>query len=116
MQRVSVNADFHGEKHIFEGVPLTELLARVGAPTGERLRGKELTHVVIVRSRDGYQVTLSLAETDPTVSPRKVILADRSDGAVISGEDGPFRLVVEGDLKPARSARMVAAIEVRKVE
>lgn len=116
MPHIAVNADFHGEKHVFEGVPLTSLVARAGAPTGDQLRGSELKHVVVVTSRDGYQVVLSLAETDPAISPRRVILADRADGAVIGGEDGPFRLVVEGDLKPARSARMVTSIEIRKLD
>ncbi len=116
MPRATVDADFHGQKHTFEGVPLTELLKQVGAPNGATLRGGELTQVVIITARDGYRVALSLAETDPAVSPTRVILADRADGAAIADADGPFRLVVEGDLKPARSARMVTSIEVRKLD
>ncbi len=116
MPRLSVAADFHGEKHSFEGVDLSALLARAGAPTGPAMRGAELTHVVIVTARDGYRVALSLAETDASVTTRKIILADRQDGRPIPVADGPFRLVVEGDLKPARSARMVESIEVRKLE
>lgn len=116
MPRFAVAADFHGEKHSFEGVGLSALLARVGAPSGPALRGAELTHVVIVTARDGYKVAFSLAETDAGIATRRIILADREDGAQIPAADGPFRLVVEGDLKPARSARMVESIEVRKLD
>lgn len=115
LPHVSVNAEFHGERHVFEGVLVTTLVARVGAPTGDRLRAKELDHVVLAIARDGYRVALSLAETDAGVTPRKVIIADKADGQPIPETEGPFRLVVEGDLKPARSARMLAALEVRKL-
>lgn len=116
MPHATVNADFHGEKQVFEGVELTTLLARVGAPTGQAMRGKELDNIVVVTSRDGYRVVLALAETDATVRSNRIILADKADGAAIPAADGPFRLVVEGDLKPARSARMVSSIEWRRVD
>jgi DMSO/TMAO reductase YedYZ molybdopterin-dependent catalytic subunit len=104
-----------GKKATYEGVPLTALLARVDAPTGEKLRGGELTDVVIVTAADGYQIALSLAETDPAMRKSAIILADKQDGKPIAAEDGPYRLIVEGDLRPARSARMVTKIEVRRL-
>lgn len=116
LPHVDVSADMHGQKHAFSGVLLSDLLGQAGAPTGAGLRGAELTHVVLVSARDGYRVALSLAETDAAIRPMRVIVADTMDGAPVPAADGPFRLVVEGDLKPARSARMIERIEVRKLD
>ncbi|HZC17339.1 MAG TPA: molybdopterin-binding oxidoreductase [Caulobacteraceae bacterium] len=96
------------------GVPLTLLLQRVGAPAGKALKGPELADLVVVGASDGYRVVLALAETDPMVSDRKILLADRCGGAPLPDNEGPFRLVVTGDLRPARSARMVTSIQVRR--
>jgi hypothetical protein len=102
----------HGPAKRYEGVPLTWLLASVGAPVGKALHGPALADLVVVSASDGYRVVLALADTDPGIGPRKVLLADRVDGAPLAATEGPFRLVVEGDLRPARSARMVTAIRV----
>lgn len=56
-------------------------------------------------------MVFGLAETDPGTRKGKIILADR-DAAGPLKDDGPFRIVVEDDLRPARSARMVETIEV----
>ena len=98
-----------------EGVPIGLLLQRVGAPAGKALRGQELADAVIVNAADGYRVVLALAETDPMVRPERVVLADRCGGAALPAAEGPFRLVVEGDLRPARWARRVTAIAIRRV-
>jgi hypothetical protein len=114
--RAIVRMDVHGEHHVFEGAQLLPLLARVGAPSGETLGGAALTDVLIVTARDGYQVVLSLAEIDPAMRRNaNVILADHDNGGEIGDADGPFRLAVDGDLRPARSARMVTRIEVRQL-
>ncbi len=101
----------HGKTSTFEGVPLGDVVARVGVASGKAIHGPELTTVIRVTAKDGYQVVLGLAETDPGTRKGRIILADRADGAALQ-DDGPFRLVVEDDLRPARSARMVERIEV----
>lgn len=101
-----------GETHAYEGVPLIELLARVGTPTGKALGGKALADAVRVTAADGYQVVVGLGEADPGTRPNRIIVADKADGAPLGPKDGPFKLVVEGDLRPARSARRVTTIEV----
>jgi hypothetical protein len=102
----------HGPARQYDGVPLTLLLQSVGAPAGKTLRGPAMADLVLVGASDGYRVVLALAETDPGMTPRKVLLADRADGAPLGATEGPFRLIVEGDLRPARSARMVTTIQV----
>ena len=102
----------HGQPHAYDGVLLSDLLARVDAPHGEGIKGRELATVVRVSAHDGYQVVVSLAETDAVTRAAKMVVADREAGAPLKAEEGPFRLVIEDDLRPARSARQVERIEV----
>lgn len=115
LPRHTVILDAHGQKNSFEGPLLIDVLAKVGAPTGKALRGAELSNAVIVTASDGYQVVIGLAEADPGTRPNRIILADRMDGKPLPEKDGAFRLVVEGDLRPARAARLVTAIKVVKL-
>jgi hypothetical protein len=68
---------------------------------------------VVATGRDGYRAALALAEADPGMRTAPTIVADRADGAPLSAE-GPLRLVVAGDLRPARSVRMLVSLEVRR--
>jgi len=111
----AVTLEAHGRRTTYQGLALGTVVARVGAAQGKAIHGTELATVVRVTAADGYQVVLGLAETDPGTRPNRVILADRADGAPLGPEEGPFRLVVEGDLRPARSARNVVRIEVLRL-
>lgn len=115
LPRVQVSAKEHGAQHVFEGALLSGVLAKVGAPAGKAIHGKELADVVVIEARDGYKVALELAGTDPTMRNDRVILADRMDGAALDSDRGPFQLIVEGDLRPARAVRMVSAIRLERV-
>jgi len=115
LPRVQVSAKEHGAQHVFEGALLGDVLAKVGAPTGKAIHGKDLADVVIVEARDGYKVVLDLASTDPSIRNDRVILADRMDGAALDCNHGPFQLVVDGDLRPARAVRMVSSIRLERV-
>lgn len=114
MPRQSVELDQHGKVSTYEGALLGDVVARVGAATGKAIHGPEMATVVRVTASDGYQVVLGLAETDPGTRRERVILADRAGGEPLAA-DGPFRLVAEGDLRPARSARNVERIEVLRM-
>lgn len=112
LPRVSFLFEAHGQKHTYEGPLLIAVLAKAGVPTGKDLRGHALANAVVVRASDGYAVVYGLAELDPGTRPNRVILADKADGAALSDKDGPFKVVAEGDLRPARGARWVTSIEV----
>ncbi len=116
LPRVKVGATEHGAPHVFEGALLADVLAKVGAPAGKAIRGKELADVVVVEARDGYKVVLDLAGTDAATRADRVVLADRMDGSPLPSDKGPFQLIVEGDLRQARSARMVTAIRLERVQ
>ena len=100
----------------YTGVPLTDLLAKYGAPTGDKLRGKGLSEYIVATGADGYKAVLSLAETDPAFHPGDVLVADTMDGKPIGDKDGPFRLVVTEDKRPARCVHNLVSIEVRTAE
>jgi DMSO/TMAO reductase YedYZ molybdopterin-dependent catalytic subunit len=103
----------HGASHTYEGVRLTELLRLVDAPTGARIHADADRDYLVVTGGDGFRAVYSLAETDGSVQRHPVILADKMDGAPLIAHDAPYRLVVDGDQKPARSVYAVAKIEVR---
>ncbi len=105
--------DFHEKQdHVYTGVPVRELLSRAGVDFGEKLRGRELRQVVVVHCRDHYDIVFALAEFDDAFNGRTILLVDRQDGHAVPAGQGPLRLVVPGDKRPARWARMVESLEV----
>lgn len=106
---------FHGEEQVCNGPLLTDVLAKLGAPSGGDVRGKALLLAVVVEARDGYRVAFTLGELDPLLGKAEVVLADRCNGALLSAEDGPFRLAVAGDTRGARSVRQVVSLRLAEV-
>ncbi|MGA3040539.1 MAG: molybdopterin-dependent oxidoreductase [Bryobacteraceae bacterium] len=105
-------AAMDGKKTAFEGVPLIEILEKAGVPFGKEMRGKALAGYVLVEAQDGYQVVFSMGELDPGLAGARVIVVDRHEGQPLSAREGPIRLVVESDKRPARSVRMVERLHV----
>jgi DMSO/TMAO reductase YedYZ molybdopterin-dependent catalytic subunit len=99
-----------GPEKVYEGATLADVIQAVGAPTGRALRGGEMADVVMVGGKDGYRVAFGLAEINPGIGAKKVIIAAEADGKPLVADEGPLRLVVEGDLRPARSVRMVTNV------
>jgi len=112
LARESVTATAHDKKLQCEGVSLTELLRASKAMPPEPLRGARLASYVLVTARDGYRAVYSLAELDPTLGNRKVLLVDRCGGKPLDDEDGPLRLIAPEDARPARWVRQVQSIAV----
>ena len=108
--------DAHEKRsHTYSGVPVRDLLARAGVEFGEKLRGRGLRLAVLVRCRDHYDVVFALAEFDDAFNGRTILLADLEDGKPLPPAQGPLRLVVPGDKRVARWARMVTSLEVTAV-
>lgn len=99
----------------YSGVVVHDLLTRVGVLSGESFRGPALQLGVLVRSKDNYTVLFSLAEFDENFSPRTLLLTDREDGQPTPAAAAPLRLVVPGDKRAARWARMVTSLEIVSV-
>lgn len=97
----------------YSGVRVADILARFKAPLGSDLRGKALTNYVVATGSDGYQAVLALAEVDPEFHPGEVIVADSMNGKPLDTHNGPLKLVVTEDKRPARSVRNLARIELK---
>jgi hypothetical protein len=54
-----------------------------------------------------------LAELDNAFTDRVVILADKLENGPLPDGKGPFRLIVPGEKKPARSSFQVTALIIR---
>ena len=110
--KVKAGGSVHGRAIECESVSLAAFVQASGAMPGEPLRGAHLSRVVEVGARDGYRVAFALAELDPSLGNRTVVLADRCNGAPLSAEGGPWRLMVPGESRPARWIRQVESIRI----
>jgi len=107
-----VRKDRDGNDHTYTGVILAELLQKAGATLGSDLKGENLTKFISVEASDGYQVVFALAELDKSFTDRTIILATVMDGKPLAAGDGPFRIIVQDEKKPARCIKQVTAIKV----
>jgi DMSO/TMAO reductase YedYZ molybdopterin-dependent catalytic subunit len=105
--------DRDGKEHEFTGVALIEVLEKAGVTTGSKLRGENLTKLVLIQAADGYEVVYSLAEIDPEFTSQVIILATEKDGQPLATGEGPFRIITPNDKKPARWIREVRTIKVQ---
>lgn len=109
---ISVMNPHNKKTEVYEGVPLEELLRRVGVPQHEQLRGQAMATYVVAEAEDGYKVIFSLAELDSGILDSEVIVADTMDGAAIGAKEGPFKIVAPHEKRPARWVRMLKSITV----
>jgi hypothetical protein len=100
----------------YEGVELSELLTKYGAPLGKQLRGPALAYYIVATGSDGYKAVFSLAEVDPTFHPGDVLVVDSMDGKPLDAHTGPFRLVATEDQRPARGVRNLVSLEVKAAQ
>ena len=114
LKRLTLKVDDHGEPAVYEGVALTDVLALAGAPVGDRMRGAQLSLVVVAKAADDYVATYALAELDSGFTDRVVILADRRDGKPLAENAAPFQIIVPGEKKHGRWIRQVVSLTVKE--
>eukprot|EP01037_Dinobryon_pediforme_P000811 gene811-815_t len=115
-QTTVVRKDKDGQNHTYTGVILSVILQNAGVTLGKDLRGKNLMKIIKVSARDNYEVVFALAELDKDFTDRAIILATQSDGKPLNNEEGPFRVIVQDEKKPARCVRQVKTITVEFVK
>jgi hypothetical protein len=98
----------------YSGVAVADLLAKVGTPLGEKVRGKLFMIAVIAEGTDKYSVLYSLAEVDPSIHTGDILVADSMDGQKL-GKDGMFKMISTEEKRPARWVRNLDAISVIQV-
>jgi hypothetical protein len=101
----------HQKPATYAIVPLRRLLAEGGLVV-DSLKGRQLTMVVIAEARDDYRVAISLGEMAKGLGGRDVVIAYRRDNAPLTQEEGPFRLIVKGDERAARSIRQLVRLRL----
>ena len=103
----------HGGKPAeYEGVALGPFLESQGVKLGKGLRGKRLAEYLLFEATDGYRVVLALAEADPSTSSKTVLLADEKNGQPLPKNEGPWRLILPDEKRPARWIRMIKQIAI----
>ncbi len=114
METVNVSMkDKAGKDHSYKGVDIQEILRTAGVTMDKQLRGEHLSKYLLVKCADGYKVLFSLAELDSSFTDRLVTLAYESDGMPLPAGTGPFRLIVPGEKKAARSGFQVVAMIIK---
>ena len=101
----------HGKTQHCTGPTLANVLAKLGYPAGEKLGGKALAGGVVARASDGYAVLLSLGEIDATLGNEAAIIATTCDGKPLDDKEGPYRLILSNEKRPARSVRQLVSLE-----
>ena len=97
----------------YSGVPLMDLLIRLGVP--DKPHGKDLRLYLVAEGSDGYKAVYSVAEVNPAAHDDTVVVADTLDGKALQAA-GPLELIASGDKHPARWVRNLVAVRVLAVE
>ena len=97
----------------FEGVLLTDLLAKVATPTGDVFHSTAASYYLVAEGRDGYRAVFAWAELDPSFMDKAVYVVTKRDGKPLSENEGPFELVVPGEKRNARWVRQLSSLRVR---
>lgn len=103
-------------KETYSGVRLIDLLAPLGAPADSAVKGRALSDYIVATGSDGYKAVLALAEIEGGFHPGEVLVADAVDGKPLDAKEGPWKLVVSEDAKPARSVHNLVRVELRQAE
>jgi hypothetical protein len=101
-----------GTPVLFRGVLLWRLLQDAGLATDSAIKSDALRKVVIATARDGYRITLSIGELDPSLGATPVLIAWERDGQPLRSDRGPYQLVIPSDRRPARSMYQLERLEV----
>lgn len=113
LPRATVKAvDHSGVPATFEGVAARDLLKLVGAPLGHELRGQLLSVYVLAEASDGYKVVYALPEFDTDFTDGVILVADGKDGEALAAKEGPLRIVVPWEKRPARWIRELTALRL----
>ena len=107
--KVTVYNEHAKATQTYSGVPVIDLLTKLGVP--DKPRGKQFRIYLVAVGSDGYEVVYSLGEICPDVHDATVLVADSEDGQPIAG-DGPLKMIATGEKRPARWVRNLVAIRV----
>lgn len=99
------------QHHSYTGVKLIDVINLLGIDNPNDNKNPLLGFYFSIVASDGYQVILAGGELDPSFGNATILLAWEEDGAALTGNAGPLRLVVPGDTKGGRYVTGVISIE-----
>jgi Oxidoreductase molybdopterin binding domain len=105
--------DHENQPAEYEGVQLSELLQAQGVTLGKALRGPRVASYLLLEAEDGYRVVLAIAEVDPATTDKVVLVADMKNGGALPDKEGPWRLIIPDEKRPARWIRMLKRITIK---
>ena len=111
-QQRTIKAIEHKTPVTFQGVLLTDVLAKVATPTGEKFHSTAASYYLVAEGRDGYRAVFAWTELDPSFTGKSVYVVTRRNGKPLSDNDGPFELVVPGEKGNARWVRQLTALRI----
>jgi len=105
--------DRSGKQVTYAGAALDDLLKAAGfTPTGQTMSRGDIAACIIVKSADGYRVSLSLGELREQPAGSQILLTDTRDGQPLQASEGKLKLIVPADARPVRSVRQVVEVDV----
>ena len=114
MPRHTVEVVDHATPAKFEGVALSDILAKVTLPSGEKYHKSATSYYMLVEAKDGYRAVYAWAELDPSFMDKPMYVAIRRDGKLLSDKEGLFRLIAPGEKRPARWAWGVTSLKIKQ--
>jgi hypothetical protein len=66
----------------------------------------------VAEAADGYRVVIALPEMDPAFTDKEIVLAFLKDGKPLDEKEGPYRIVIPDEKRPARWIRQLTALKI----
>ena len=114
LPRQTIQATDHGSPATFEGVLLSDVLAKVDLPLGDKFHSTAASYYMLVEARDGYRAVFAWAELDPGFMDKAIYVVTRRDGHALAEKDGPFQLVAPDEKRGGRWVRQVTALRIQQ--
>jgi len=96
----------------YSGVPVYQLLDAAGIRLDPANHEDFLQNIVVATGADGRAVVIAGGEIEPRFMAGPAIVAVRRDGQPLNANEGPARLIVPWDLKPARWAHGLVSLDL----
>lgn len=108
----TIGAIDNGTPVTFQGVLLTDVLAKVATPAGEAFHSTAASYYLVAEGRDAERAVFAWVEIDSSFGNKAVYVVTERDGKPLPANEGPFELVVPGEKGNARWVRHLSALRV----
>jgi hypothetical protein len=113
LPRTSLTAkDEAGHDQNFEGVNLSVLLLRAGAPLRKDLKGADVIKYLHAEGSDGFAAAFALPEFDQ----QDFLVADTRNGMALPAESGPLQIISPNEARHSRWIKHLTLLRVKKTQ